>query len=455
VDPHIFSQKLAKIVGRTLSDFASEADESSVTALSDAKLHSLTTILNASSVVNDDATSLKKLELSDDALKHLEKADKALMSKDATIAWKLRAFLMRQSADRLSIPYFCALLDQAGCSVDEYLIHGCVDAYVQKKDRYFRGGLLGELMNRDKLIGGPIGPLVAARRLLDVYQGTFVQPVTCKNVSNGYSGPNVNSASTTIEGGLDLAKIHAQLTSHLSQTESLPHFKQISEIMLLLLDKHAHAMSQFNVEATLASVVEVCSARGPKIQGPKAAGEIFAALFKLVALIIKRHRLRLSGHFHILLATLRALLNIVLADPTISASSHRSAKPHLPLWLHTRLQPRHAERFARLLTLVCEPSAASVARSRSRSELDSATDAAKRVAGQYMYLILEVYVKLQLEVGVSREMRKALEVGIYSVLGITSEGCRRVLNESLDAGGRALFKVLFAEYRKSGKWKGV
>jgi len=230
--------------------------------------------------------------------------------------------------------------------------------------------------------------------------------------------------------------------------------------MLFLLDKHANAMSQYNIEATLTSVVEVCSTtQGPKIQGSKAAGEIFAALFKLVALIIKRHRLRISGHFHILLTALRALLTVLLADPNnpSSSSTRRSAHEAFhPPWLHARLQPRHGERFARLLTLVCEPSAASVARSRSRSsELDSATDAAKRVAGQYMYLLLEVYVKLQLEVEVSRDMRKALEVGIFSVLDITSEGCRKVLNESLDAGGRAVFRALFGEYRKFGKWKGV
>lgn len=225
--------------------------------------------------------------------------------------------------------------------------------------------------------------------------------------------------------------------------------------MLLLLDKHADAMTQYNIEATLACVVEICSARGPKIQGPKAAGEIFTSLFKLIALIIKRHRLRLSGHFHILLISLRALLNVLLADPTSSISASRSAKSRHPPWLLTRLQPRHGERFARLLTLVCEPSAASVARTRTRSDLDSATDVAKRVAGQYMYLIVEVYIKLQLEVEVSRDMRKALELGVFSVLDITSEGCRKALNESLDASGRAVFRALFAEYRKFGKWKGV
>ncbi|KAI3336791.1 hypothetical protein HD806DRAFT_18324 [Xylariaceae sp. AK1471] len=438
INPDVFSQRLAKMLGQAFSDFALETNGSSVASLSDEKLHSLSIVLDAARATNDAAASSIKIQLSDDAFSQLKEASNTLVPSDTAIVWKLRSFLVRQGADRYTTKSVCAVLEQSSCATEEELIHSFVDAYVQEKNQSVRYQLLTELMDRDRLISGSIGPLLAVGRLLELYQG-----------------PNINPASASKDGGLDLAKLHGHFTSHFSQTESLPHFKQISEIILFLLDKHANAMTQYNIEATLTSVVEVCSTRGPRIQGSKAAGEIFTALFKLVALIIKRHRLRLSGHFHILLAALRALLAILLADPNASISNHRSAQPHHPPWLSARLQPRHAERFARLLSLVCEPSAASVARSRSRSELDSATDAAKRAAGQYMYLLLEVYVKLQLEVEVSREMRKALEVGVFSVLDITSEGCRKVLNESLDAGGRAVFRALFAEYRKFGKWKGV
>ncbi|TGJ82647.1 hypothetical protein E0Z10_g6104 [Xylaria hypoxylon] len=438
INSDAFTQKLAKLVERALSDFASEATGSSIASLSDEKLHFLSAVLDAAHVIDSDTASQIKIELSGDTLTRLERAGDTMVSRDVAIVWKLRSFLMNQSADRHTTESVSAILDGSGDGVEEQLIYGFVDAYVQGKSQSIQDQFLGELMDRGRLIEGSIGPLLAARRLLELHQG-----------------PNVDGASVSIEGGLDLAQVHEHFTSLLSHAGSLPHFKQISETMLFLLDKHANAMTQYNIEATLTSVVEVCSSRGPKIKGPKAVGEIFAALFKLVALIIKRHRLRLSGHFHILLTTLRALLTVLLTDPSLSISSRRSAHSRSPPWLLTRLQHRHAERFARLLTLVCEPSAASVARSRSRSELDSATDVAKRAAGQYMYLVLETYIKLQLEVEVSREMRKALEVGIFSVLDITSEGCRKVLNESLDAAGRAVFRALFAEYRKFGKWKGV
>ncbi|KAI1190600.1 Urb2/Npa2 family-domain-containing protein [Nemania serpens] len=433
IDLDVFRQSLAKLVERALSDFSLEINGSADASLTDEKLRYLSLVIDAAQATGNDATVQMKIELSGDPLTRLERTSDITLSNDTAVGWKLRSFLMKQSAHRYTNESFSAILDEGGDVVEEELIYGFVDAYVQGKSQSIRDQLLDELIDRERLIRGSIGPLLAARRLLGLYQ----------------------DGSAGVRGSIDLAKVHAHLTSHLRLTESLSHFKHISETMLFLLDKHADEMTQHNIEATLTSVVELCSAHGPKIQGPKAAGEIFAALFKLVALIIRRHRLRLSGHFHILLTTLRALLTVLLADPSPSISSRQSARARHPPWLLTRLQPRHGERFARLLTLVCEPSAASVARSRARSELDSATDVAKRAAGQYMYLVLEVYIKLQLEVEVSREMRKALEVGVFSVLDITSEGCRKVLNESLDASGRVAFRALFAEYRKFGKWKGV
>ncbi|GAP86556.1 putative urb2 npa2 family protein [Rosellinia necatrix] len=439
IDPGVFQHKLAKVVKQSLSEFASEVNESSVASLTNEKLSFLSMILNAAQTIGNNAAPETNIELSGDIQTRLERAGNTMITRDVAIAWKLRSFLMNQSADRYTTESFSAVLDESGQGVEEQWIYAFVDAYVQGKSQSVRDQLLDELIGRDELIRGSIGPLLATRRLLELYQG-----------------PSNNDISASIQKGPDLAKVHGHFTAHLSRTESLVHFKQISETVLFLLDKHGNAMTQYNIEATLTSVVEVCSIHGPKIKGPRVAGEIFAALFKLVALIIKRHRLRLNGHFHILLTALRALLTVLLADPALPASDRRPARSrHHPPWLLTRLEPRHGERFARLLTLVCEPSAASVTRSRSRSGLDSATDVAKRAAGQHMYLVLEVYVKLQLEAEVSRDMRKALEIGVFSVLDITPEGCRKVLNESLDAAGRAVFRALFAEYRKFGKWKGV
>lgn len=265
--------------------------------------------------------------------------------------------------------------------------------------------------------------------------------------------------SITIEDDktFDLASVQITLGQFLLHpATTLVQFKNTARLLELLLDKHASAMTQINIEHTLAIIGTVCASSGPvpdpKEPGISIAGEVFETLYRLVATIIRRHRLRLEGHHHLLLSTLQALLRVLLADPAKSKQSNSSFL--YPRWLDTRLKARHGAKFARLITLTCEPSAASVARGKHNS-LDSATDAVKRSAGQYMFWVVALYIKLQLEGDVSREMRKELATGIYSILSITPENNRRILNEAMDDSGRAIFRSLFTEWKRFGKWSGI
>ncbi|KAI1769208.1 Urb2/Npa2 family-domain-containing protein [Hypoxylon sp. FL1150] len=435
IDFDEIAEKLAQMVQTNLSTFASESELLGKTGYVESLLlFSLT--LSGAKCVNA-IRGGKTIELSTDTISQLEKMGGSYVSDEIDVGWKLREFLLRNCASRYDTATLLAQLEQSSRIVDEDQVYDLVDAFVKTRDEAARSHLLNELVDRANLTTESIGPLLAVKRLIELFSGP----------SNGVT-----------QATHDLAAVHNRLASLLSRAESLRHFKYLSDTLLLLLDKHANSMTQFNIETTLSSVVHVCSPSGPKIHTPKAAGEIYDKLYKLVALVLKRHRLRLRGHFPILLTALRALLTTLLADPSSSSTTRASssqATQHPP-WLTSRLQARHAERFARLLTLICEPSAASVARGRS-SGLDSATDAAKRAAGQDMFAVVELYIKLQLEeaTAVPRDVRKALEPGIYSVLDVTPQGCRRVLNESLDANGRAVFRSLFADYKKFGKWSGV
>jgi nucleolar pre-ribosomal-associated protein 2 len=197
-------------------------------------------------------------------------------------------------------------------------------------------------------------------------------------------------------------------------------------------------MAQWNVEFTLSTVSDLASEHH--------AGESttsYSWLCKLVEVIIKKHRLRLEGHFHLLLSTMQALLENLISNQqalTTAEKVDQEAKAHL---------------YARLITLICEPTAGAVARSQLHSSLDSATDTAKRSAGRHMYLILVQYVKLQLEASVSTEVRDALEPATNSIFGITSPEGRKILNDAMDSSGRAILREMFKRYIKFGKWSGV
>lgn len=205
---------------------------------------------------------------------------------------------------------------------------------------------------------------------------------------------------------LSLEELHGSLAGLLVETSTLEQFRAISRAMTSLLRQQSRYIKQSSIETTLTSIATICSEDGPRISDAQASGYIYMNLYNLLEAIIKHHRQRLEGRLHILVTAVQALLRILLTDPA-SLESQRLTSCTNPPWLQDRLQTRHAERFTRLLEFICEPSAAAVAHAK-KNALDSATDAAKRSAGQHMFRVLQLYVKLQLEVEVPRETRKAL-----------------------------------------------
>lgn len=174
IDLDIFRQILTKLVERALGDFSLEANGSPKASLTDEKLRFLSVVIDAAQATGNDAPLQMNIELSGDALTRLERAGDIILSRDTAIGWKLRSFLMKQSADRYTNESFSAILDEGGEHVEEELIYGFVDAYVQGKSQSIRDQLLDELIDHDRLIRGSIGPLLAARRLLGHYQGRFI-----------------------------------------------------------------------------------------------------------------------------------------------------------------------------------------------------------------------------------------------------------------------------------------
>ncbi|KAB5515432.1 Urb2/Npa2 family-domain-containing protein [Coniochaeta sp. 2T2.1] len=257
----------------------------------------------------------------------------------------------------------------------------------------------------------------------------------------------------------DLATLHTILCKRLRSTESTAEFVLIAQTLQTILDDKANTMTQWNIELTLSTVSLLASeVTTHKVMSttPKA----YELLCRLVQVIVRRHRLRLEGHFHLLVTVLQSLLRALVCHPYLSQK--RNAQQSSGVWTTGLIKDpslfdhwqKHAKAFGRLLTMVCEPTPGSVARSQQNS-LDSATDAAKRYAGQHMYLVLMLYIKLQLEQNVPHDVREALEPGVFAILDITTPEARRVMNDALDPSGRAIMKELFKQYLKFGKWSGI
>lgn len=80
------------------------------------------------------------------------------------------------------------------------------------------------------------------------------------------------------------------------------------------------------------------------------------------------------------------------------------------------------------------------------------TKKAKSIAGQYLqYLIME-YAQSSLRGSMTPDLKAAILPGLYTVMDVMSRDTMRALNSGLDASGRAVFKGLYDDYVKFGKW---
>lgn len=378
-----------------------------------------------------------------------------LCSNGAKAGWRLKELILLCYGDTVREPLSISADDVLRRLDDDSSLPLCLRADIGDVNKYIDVLLrsMGEERRNDyftniceKLRDGHdlTGHMFAIHRLIQAENGMYLgRHWTGKIKTNPNPDPMLRSCVNRI----DLAEIHSVLANQLVRPSSSADFTLISQTMYMLLDRKASFMKQWNTEATL-GVVSTISARGSEaFEDVKTNPKTYESLCRLVEVIIKRHRVRLEGHFHLLVTALQSLLRLlIIPSPSTTPSS---------LINNPNLGRRQAKLFARLLTLVCEPSVASVTRGQQPGLLDSATDAAKRSAGQHMFLVLMSYIKLQLEHAVSNAVREALQPGVYSILDITTQEGRRILNEAVDGSGRAIFREMYRRYVKFGKWSGV
>lgn len=453
--------KLRELVSQSISDFSSKLKKPAKLAKGEDSLVRLDLTLRAAADLGE-SLSVNPIKLSSKVVSRLQDAGETLTSQGIPVGWKLQTFLAHNQCDSSSTPLLNQMSQNYAVIPDSQSVGEFVVAVTRTLDAPAKLGLLHEALKNASAWKSSSVPYMIVARIIETIQGmlyTFRWLTVVLKVAPVSESPTIN-----VEGNktFDLASLQVILVKSLVDKDlSLERFRYIAQVIEQLLDKHASSMTQINIEQTLAAVATICSADSCALHAENeenedaiadVAGRAFDILCRLVATIVKRHRLRLEGHHHLLVSAIQDLLRVLLANPTDSNQSNSSFL--FPPWLDTRLKARHGTKFARLLTLICEPSAASVARGK-HNNLDSVTDAVKRSAGQHMFWILALYIKLQLEGDVSRDMRKELTTGMYSILSITPEANRRILSEAMDESGRAIFRTIFTEWKKFGKWTGV
>ncbi|KAL4895887.1 Urb2/Npa2 family-domain-containing protein [Aspergillus ambiguus] len=256
--------------------------------------------------------------------------------------------------------------------------------------------------------------------------------------------------------GKELSRLCTAVTESLPRSASIEHFTFATECLDILLRNHTRCITQWNVDSLLAAVAVCASKAGPRINSEFSA-TVYIRLCRLMGVLLGLHRQKLGGRFHLILPAMQRLLNCLFARTKKRTRSMLPNKRYAqqPYWL-SPLQASHAVHFTRLLTSLCDPTVSAVSRPTQsgvgHEGLTDQTKKAKRIAGQYLqYLIME-YAQSSLRGSLTPEVKAAIMPGLYSVLDVMSRETMRALNAGLDVSGRAVFKGLYDDYVKFGKW---
>jgi nucleolar pre-ribosomal-associated protein 2 len=274
------------------------------------------------------------------------------------------------------------------------------------------------------------------------------------------AGLAVSAAPSTDDKESDQAKelslVCTTITEALPRSNSLEEFVLATECLDVFLRSHPRCISQWNVDSLLSCIAVCASKAGPHLN-PEFSGTIYTRLCRVMGLLLGLHRQKLGGRFHLILPAMQRLLHCLFARTKKRSRLANSDKghEHQPYWL-SPLGAVHAIHFTRLLTSLCDPTVSAVSRpkpwSAGHEGLTDQTKKAKQIAGQYLQYLIMDYAQSSLRSALHADVKAALLPGLYSVLDVMSRDTMRALNGGLDISGRAVFKGLYDDYMKFGRW---
>ncbi|RMZ88143.1 hypothetical protein DV736_g4632, partial [Chaetothyriales sp. CBS 134916] len=236
----------------------------------------------------------------------------------------------------------------------------------------------------------------------------------------------------------------------------------------LVLEHLPAVVNQKTIDTLLArlcwimSATQTLEATQARLFRPEA---VFDRICSLLSSLLSRYRRRLADRHHLLLAVAQAMLKC-LFFPGASAVESKQAPlttysasffHSLPSWLTAtehHLGQASAAKFSRLLSMICNPtvSAAKSSRKGNNNGLNDEIKRVKALAGQHMqYLVME-YARCSLDGEIQVEVKEKLMAGMYIVLDAMGRDVMRAMNAAMDPSSRAIFKTLYDDWVRHGKW---
>ncbi|KAJ9603085.1 hypothetical protein H2200_012380 [Cladophialophora chaetospira] len=270
------------------------------------------------------------------------------------------------------------------------------------------------------------------------------------------------------------------LTQQLGRIALLENASHMSATGLLLalgncktvLEVNPLMVNQSLLDGVLAALHAATSTESGRLQSLEVVGtqaslnasSIYEGVCAIMGAIFSRHRRRLSDRHHLLLPVLQNLLRCLFWPGLQAVNSQKGVAAHaisnfgktLPRWIYDSalsLPLSSVDHLSRLLSSICNPTV-SAARSSSkrRNELNDEVKKTRKVAGQHMQYLVTEYCRCFLDGQILPAMKDQLMPGMYKVMDAIDRDIMRAMNAGMDPSSRAIFKNLYDDYVKYGRW---
>src|SRR5262245_57012851 len=201
-----------------------------------------------------------------------------------------------------------------------------------------------------------------------------------------------------------------------------------------------------------------CSPACLNITGSATQDEIFNAVGSVALAILQLYHKRLAMKYHLVVRMLQVMVHVFITTTPMASRKLRETLSRPPPWLTSSCSASSAQLFSRILTMWATPPSTTWHSSRSqeikRQSTSQASTTGKAVSKHIPWFMME-YVALQAEypeLVMDEPVRKALSLGLYALFSVLGTFEREMCMAALAGPAREIFKNLWENWNKFGKF---
>nr|OQO22825.1 hypothetical protein B0A51_11356 [Rachicladosporium sp. CCFEE 5018] len=274
----------------------------------------------------------------------------------------------------------------------------------------------------------------------------LTHPATAEEVNAIQHGISaVSKADLKPEDVSSVHNMYARLLAILKTSPTYTVHRAATSCILTTLTEKSFLVNQHLAELTLSTLHHLAS--DPT---SRAWPLIYLDICILFSALLKHHRAKLHDRLHLLIPVLQSLLTALFMPIRPSAST---------LQAHKSLGTKQARPFTRLLTLLCNPPAHHSHKSKPGSNnLIDTSRVARRHIGSFVPLLLHTYCAQILTGTLGEGVREILQPGLWAMVeAMETRGpeLKDALSAAMNGSERAVFRGVYQEWKRVGKWDGA